>query len=121
MGNSDCVKFKVIALSSKPRHPDPNTTIQDYAHATRIKKYKDYFVIICADSTDNPKIAFWNYKNSEFIIKPIPILAIKGNSFPADFNIMDDNILIAWVTRKNDKDYCSSTIIETYCKIISKE
>ena len=121
MGNSDCVKLKAIALSSKPRHPYPDFTIQDYAHATQIKKYKDYFAVVCADSTDKPKIAFWNYKNDQFKIKAIPVQAIKGGSFPADFNIMDDNILLAWVTRKNKKDYCNTSIFEISCKIMSNE
>jgi hypothetical protein len=121
MGDSNCVKFKIIAQSSKPRHPYPNTTIRDYAHATQIKKYKDFFVVVCADSTDKPKISFWNYKNDQFKIKAIPVQAIKVGSFPADFNIIDDNILLAWVTRKNQKDYCSTSIIETSCKIMSNE
>ncbi len=59
-------------------------------------------------------IQYYNTKNGKY-------LPIKGDSFQADFNIINGNVLLAWVTRKNNKDYCSSTIIETFCEIKLKE
>lgn len=120
MKSPDSVTYKVIGLYAKSGHPFPNTPKQEYAHATAIKKYNDRYCIVFADRAHKPKVAFWNYENDLMEIKPVPAAAIKSNSFPSDFNVINDRVLLAWVIRKNSKDNCSSAIVETSCRIRTK-